>query len=164
MSEDPSADATRAVAIGRELRRLHVRLRELLDDARAGLDPAVVAAGLLADPVSHCRAFCTALTEHHEGEDVALFPWLLRLRPGMSAVVGRLEEDHRLVATLLEAVAEELDGREDPAMLVRHLDGLDAIMESHFRYEERQLVPVLEELSAAGPRTGRPTSAEPEVT
>ena len=165
MAADPSADPTaRAVALGHELRRLHVRLRALLDDARAGLDPAVLAHGLLADPVSHCRAFCTALAEHHEGEDSALFPWLVGLRPELSEVVSRLEEDHRLVGTLLEAVAEELDGRADPTRLVRHLDGLDAIMVNHFRYEERELVPVLEDLAAAGLLEQHTPPADREVT
>jgi hypothetical protein len=33
-----------------------------------------------------------------------------------------------------------------PGELGRHLDGLSAIMESHFRYEERQLLDALSEL------------------
>jgi hypothetical protein len=34
-----------------------------------------------------------------------------------------------------------------PAELNRHLEGVAAIMESHFRYEERQLLTVLETLA-----------------
>ena len=35
------------------------------------------------------------------------------------------------------------------AALLRHLDGVEAVMESHFRYEERQLLTVLESLDLA---------------
>jgi hypothetical protein len=35
--------------------------------------------------------------------------------------------------------------------LDRHLEGIAAIMESHFRYEERQLLSVLETLSLDAP-------------
>lgn len=38
-------------------------------------------------------------------------------------------------------------------MLARHLDGIGAIMESHFRFEERRLLTVLEALALdADPR------------
>jgi hypothetical protein len=41
-----------------------------------------------------------------------------------------------------------------PAELLRHLDGLSAIMESHFSYEERQLLYVLAALDLeADPHT-----------
>ena len=39
-------------------------------------------------------------------------------------------------------------GRE---VVLGHLEGVDAIMESHFRYEERELVPVLDGCVGDGP-------------
>ena len=36
-------------------------------------------------------------------------------------------------------------------MVLRHLEGVDAIMESHFRYEERELVALLDALVGDGP-------------
>lgn len=33
-----------------------------------------------------------------------------------------------------------------PAVLEQHLEGIGAIMESHFRHEERQLVRILDDL------------------
>ena len=38
-------------------------------------------------------------------------------------------------------------GRELRAVHERHLDGIEAVMESHFRYEERALLSVLDGLS-----------------
>ena len=37
------------------------------------------------------------------------------------------------------------------AVVLRHLEGVDAIMESHFRFEERELVPVLDATVGDGP-------------
>ena len=54
-----------------------------------------------------------------------------------------------LIADLDAAVA----GSASPAALEQHLDGIAAIMESHFRYEEAQLLTVLETLALdADPR------------
>ena len=36
-------------------------------------------------------------------------------------------------------------------VVLRHLEGVDAIMESHFRYEERSLVGVLDAVEGDGP-------------
>ena len=36
-------------------------------------------------------------------------------------------------------------------MVLRHLEGVDAIMESHFRFEERELVPLLDAAVGDGP-------------
>ena len=35
--------------------------------------------------------------------------------------------------------------------MLRHVEGVDAIMESHFRYEERELVGLLDALEGHGP-------------
>ncbi|VXC01017.1 hemerythrin domain-containing protein [Citricoccus sp. K5] len=74
----------------------------------------------------------TATTE--AAETHRLVAWSRELR----------EVHHRLRAALEQAA---LDRSESPAVLERHLDGIGAIMESHFRYEERQLLAVLETLA-----------------
>ncbi|MBM6401147.1 hemerythrin domain-containing protein [Phycicoccus sonneratiae] len=146
----------RVVALGRELRDLHDRIRDVLEDARDGLDPSTGASALASDPVTRCRTFCGVLDTHHRREDDTLFPWLLATRPDLADVVERLTQDHRAVATLLADLARACDDEAAPAVLVRHLEGLDAIMESHFRFEERVLVPVLDELSPGRPDDDRP--------
>jgi hypothetical protein len=54
---------------------------------------------------------------------------------------------HSMIAHLLGGLEEAVDRSAAPAELDRHLDGIAAIMESHFRYEERQLLSVLETLA-----------------
>lgn len=139
----------RARALGRELRLLHDRIRETLDDALAGIDPTAAVLDVTASPLARCRSICVALDVHHRHEDAVLFPWLLAAHPHLAAVLGRLEEDHRLVATLLEELTRAVDGQAPTSTLVRHLEGLAAIMENHFRYEERELGPVLDALDPA---------------
>jgi hypothetical protein len=42
--------------------------------------------------------------------------------------------------------------RDEPAeQRLRHLDGIEAVMESHFRYEERQLLDLLDEIRDDAP-------------
>ena len=69
-------------ALGSELRRLHDRIRDVLEDARDGLDPGR-ARPLGEDLVVRCRAVCTTLDTHHRDEDAALFPWLRREHPDL---------------------------------------------------------------------------------
>ena len=142
--------ADRVVALGAELRRLHDRIRDVLDDAREGLDATVLAASLTDDLVVRCRAVCTTLGAHHRDEDAALFPWLRREYPGLGPVVDRLVQDHAMIGSLLSDL-QHLVGSGAPGDLVlRHLEGVDAIMESHFRYEERELVALLDASDGAG--------------
>ena len=138
--------ADRVIALGQELVRVHDGLREQLarirDAARAG-ERSQVGASLLA----HCAAFCSVLTEHHTGEDAHVFPVLARQFPELAPVIEKLAEDHLLVAGILARVQDvvaELAVGGDTDRLVGELDGLAAIMESHFSFEERRIVPALE--------------------
>lgn len=51
-----------------------------------------------------------------------------------------------MIDYLLTAMESAVDSQSEAAELERHLDGVGAIMESHFAYEERQLLHVLETL------------------
>lgn len=147
--EGGSGDRVRA--LGSELRRLHDRIRDVLEDAREGLDPVVGATALSDDLVVRCRAVCTTLDSHHRDEDSALFPWLRRERPELAEVISKLEQDHAMIATLLAGLDRVLREGADADVVMRHLEGVDAVMESHFRYEERVLVPVLDAVEGSGP-------------
>jgi hypothetical protein len=146
-----SRSGDRVVALGSELRRLHDRIRDLLDDARGGFDPEAVAASLGDDLVLRCRAVCTTLASHHRDEDAALFPWLRAEHPGLGEVVDRLEQDHRMIGTLLAALELAVRDGAGRGVVLGHLEGIDAIMESHFRYEERELVALLDAVAGDGP-------------
>ena len=52
-----------------------------------------------------------------------------------------------MIAHLITGLSESVARADSPSELDRHLEGIAAIMESHFRYEERQLLTVLETLA-----------------
>jgi hypothetical protein len=62
-------------------------------------------------------------------------------------VLRALEQDHSMIGHLLGALQAAVDARSSPELLAGHLEGIAAIMESHFRYEERQLLTVLDSLA-----------------
>jgi len=79
-----------------------------------------------------------------------MFAELLRVRPDLRDTVRKLTEDHQMIAGLLTAVRElanEAAGStpERRAAIRRELDGLAAIMESHFGYEERAVSDALDD-------------------
>lgn len=146
-------DKTRLVAWSHELRAVHDRLREALRVTRATLDDGDAAPSATRDLLLFCRGFCTALTGHHEGEDRALFPAIAAAHPELRETLRYLEQDHSMMAYLITALQTAIGNALPPAELDRHLEGIAAIMESHFRYEERQLLTVLDTLALdADPR------------
>src|SRR5690606_23626590 len=120
------------------------RLREALAIAQEA-----VASGQAPgrDLLLFCHGFCTALNRHHEGEDRELFPVIAAEHPELRDTLRYLEQDHSMIAHLIGGLQAAMESTASPAELARHLDGIAAIMESHFRYEERQLLSVLETLA-----------------
>ena len=140
-------------ALSKQLIDVHRALRERLTSLRqeaaggAGLRAADTAAG--EDLLSHCLSFCSAIHTHHTGEDSQLLPALRAAVPDLAPVIDNLLEDHALVAGILRQVHELLTpGRASsgPGAVVRELDGLSAILESHFGYEERRIAKALDTL------------------
>ncbi|MCX4690208.1 hemerythrin domain-containing protein [Kitasatospora purpeofusca] len=147
-----SQDGGRTVALSRQLSLAHDELRRRINDLKNDLDAG--AAQRRSDGetlLAHCLAFCTALETHHRGEDEGLFAQLVRERPDLAGTVAKLVEDHGLISSILTRVAElarqaaATGGGPGPDEAVRReLDGLAAIMESHFRYEERTISEALD--------------------
>jgi hemerythrin-like domain-containing protein len=150
----PLPTPDRAVALSEQLIQVHHSLRERIATVRqqiaAGADgPAAVPEDLL----SHCVGFCAALHTHHSGEDERLLPALRAASPALAPVIDNLIEDHRLVAGIMQRIRELLAPHRNPAApaaLIRELDGLTAILESHFSYEERRLASALDALGPSG--------------
>ena len=136
-------EKTRLIAWADEMRRVHDRLRTALrvtQEAIAAGDPAEPAA---RDLLLFCHGFCAALTGHHEGEDRELFPVIARARPELRETIRKLEQDHSMIGHLLGGLQAAVNRAATPEELGKHLDGVSAIMESHFRFEERRLLSVL---------------------
>ncbi|GIE30744.1 hypothetical protein Ait01nite_037890 [Actinoplanes italicus] len=101
----------------------------------------------MADLLLYCRGFCAALDGHHRGEDQTLFPAIAAAHPELRPVLRKLEQDHSMIGYLLGGLDAAVSRAAGPGELRRHLEGISAIMENHFRYEERQLLTVLESLT-----------------
>jgi len=139
------------VAWAAEMQRVHHRLRAALDAARDAAESGDPYRADARDLLLHCWGFCIALSGHHRAEDDVLFPALVAQRPELADVVRQLRQDHSMIEHLLGAYQRALDEHAGPDDLLRHLDGIGAIMESHFAYEERQLLAVLARLELPGP-------------
>ncbi|MFC7458213.1 hemerythrin domain-containing protein [Brachybacterium sp. GCM10030267] len=143
----------RLIAWNHEMRRVHARLREALSLTRDALADGADAEPATRDLLLFCHGFCTALTAHHEGEDRRLFPAIAEAHPELGETLRYLQQDHSMIAHLVVGLQDAV-GRGAPALeLDRHLEGIAAIMESHFRYEERQLLSVLSALELDAERS-----------
>lgn len=146
-------EKTRLVAWSRELERVHDRLRDALTVTRQALAAGEPAEPATRDLLLFCHGFCVALTGHHEGEDRDLFPAIAEQYPDLRETLDYLQQDHSMIAHLLAGLRAAVARGASSAELDRHLEGVAAIMESHFRYEQRRLLTVLETLALdADPR------------
>ncbi|GAA2632445.1 hemerythrin domain-containing protein [Actinomadura fulvescens] len=159
----PSGPDGRLAAFGTQLIEVHLWLREelarLQDDVDAFLDGT---GGRPRELRAHCLTFCSALQRHHTGEDGGAFPELAARFPELRPVIEQLEQDHRLVDEILRRIEDLVGGLDEPlgdgeaAKVRAELDGLAAIMESHFTFEERRIVSALDELKVPGWAESRP--------
>lgn len=140
------------------MRRVHDRLREALRVTQEAVEDGTAAAPATRDLLLFCHGFCSALDGHHVGEERELFPAIAAAHPELRDTLRHLEQDHSMIAHLLGGLQAAVERAASPPELARHLEGIAAVMESHFRYEERQLLTVLETLdleadarSALGP-------------
>ncbi|BBH70132.1 hypothetical protein ACTI_68170 [Actinoplanes sp. OR16] len=132
-------DTSRLVAWAHEMRAVHGRLRAALRVAGESLE--------IDDLLLYCRGFCAALDGHHRAEDNTLFPAIEAAHPELAPVLRQLKQDHSMIAHLLGSLTAAVQRSADAEELRNHLEGVGAIMENHFRYEERRLLSVLETLN-----------------
>ncbi|HJP75409.1 MAG TPA: hemerythrin domain-containing protein [Pseudonocardiaceae bacterium] len=142
---DTSESIDRVRAIGGELVRVHQRLRDDLARLHDRLDTGEDLMPLQA----HCFAFCAAVTRHHTSEDATAFPLLGAQLPALAPVLDQLSQDHRLVEDIVLRLRELLTAPGDADDVRREIDGLSAILESHFRWEEKALVDALNAIDSA---------------
>jgi hemerythrin-like domain-containing protein len=103
-----------------------------------------------------CESYCRVVTGHHSLEDRSIFRHLRRAGPELADVLDRLEDEHAVIADVLEQVddalvsivASDTYGAEAEAALAelqRALDLLTDTLLSHLAYEERELLHPLAE-------------------
>lgn len=143
MSEGEKA---RLIAWADELRAVHARLREALAVTQDAVASGSSAEAASRDLLLFCHGFCTALTGHHEGEDRMLFPALVEAHPGLGDTIRKLMQDHSMISHLIGGLQSVISSGSTAGELSSHLEGIGAIMESHFRYEERELLAALDGL------------------
>ncbi|MDQ2847841.1 MAG: hemerythrin domain-containing protein [Actinomycetota bacterium] len=139
-----SSSNDRLTAFGNQLidghRWLRAQLTELSNDLAAGGSHADGPRDLRA----HCLAFCSALGQHHSAEDAGAFPLLSNDFPELRPMLDKLTEDPGWSPTFCQVGADRLTG---VRRIRGEVDGLSAILKSHFTFEERQLVGLLNTLS-----------------
>lgn len=96
-----------------------------------------------------CLRYCRFVHSHHNLEDAAFFPSLRAVNPALNPVVDKLEDDHRKVSELLDAVEEGADilTKIDSDAVRRSVgDTLTVLGERllvHLEYEELKVGPTM---------------------
>lgn len=139
-------DHARLIAWGREMRGVHERLRGALRLSREAAAEGRDLPGPGRELLLFCHGFCSALDGHHRGEDALLFPAVEAAHPDLAPRLRKLEQDHAMIGTLIAGLQRAVDRADPPTALAQHLEGLAAIMESHFGFEERTLLGILDRL------------------
>jgi hemerythrin-like domain-containing protein len=147
-------------ATGQHLVDVHDHLRselsqlfDLIDQVEAGSIDAGRARSLINTMTmrqndwalgAYCQSYCRVVTTHHSIEDQSMFPHLRARDADLAPVIDRLEEEHHVIAGVLDdvdralvAVVSEPDGL---TRLREAVDLLSDTMRSHLSYEERELV------------------------
>jgi hypothetical protein len=141
------------------LRTELAQVRDVIDQVRRGL-LAIGAARSVINTMAmrqnnwtlgaYCESYCRVVTGHHTLEDRSVFTHLRRRDPDLGAVLDRLEQEHHVIADVLEQVDEALvglvgagegSGAAPEALdeLQRAVDLLTDTLLSHLAYEEREL-------------------------
>ena len=100
---------------------------------------------------AYCETYCRLVTGHHTLEDRSIFVHLRGAEPDLGPVIDRLEEEHHVIADVLEQVDDALvglvgtepygrAGQDALDEIQRALDLLTDTLLSHLAYEERELL------------------------
>jgi hypothetical protein len=124
------------------LRRDLVRVRILLDTEPGLAGPRRVALG------EHVLWLMHLLHVHHEGEDIGLYPMVLRNDPLARELVEDMDADHHRITPAIGALEDAARDFRDAAAgsrlpLVQALDDLEAVLLPHLAREELEAMPVV---------------------
>ncbi|HET8603580.1 MAG TPA: LLM class flavin-dependent oxidoreductase [Marmoricola sp.] len=149
---EQQAAAQHLVDVHDALRSELAQLRDVVGQVRRGLlDAGAARSALNAMTLrqnswtlgAYCASYCRIVTGHHTLEDRSIFPHLRAADPELGPVVDRLEQEHHVIAGVLEEVDRALVALvEGPGRLggLEHaIDLLTDTLLSHLAYEEREL-------------------------
>jgi hypothetical protein len=161
---DPGAQAgygAARLAVPQHLVDVHDHLRAELAQVRDVVDQVVrghLAVGAARSAVNamtlrqnnwtlgaYCESYCRFVTGHHGLEDTGIFPHLRVSDPDAVPVLDRLEEEHEVIADVLDDVDRALVAlvADEPGALERLRAVVDLLTDtllSHLAYEERELL------------------------
>ena len=157
--ESGQSDAGHLVAIHDHLRSELAQLRDLVDQVVAGNRDVGEARSLISTLTmrqnswtmgTYCESYCRVVAVHHTIEDQGMFPRMRAADPELGPVIDRLEQEHHVIAGVLEGVDTALVALvADPGRLAPVQEAVDLLTDtllSHLSYEERVLVEPLARL------------------
>ena len=97
-----------------------------------------------------CATYCRLVTTHHAIEDSNLFVDLVSRDAELGPVIGRLSEEHEVIAGVLtrldEALVAMIEDSEQLGAVGSEVERLGDVLLSHLDYEEQELVPAITRL------------------
>ena len=152
-SDQQLATGQHLVDVHDALRAELAQLRDVIDQVARGQVRADAARSLINTLAlrqnnwtlgAFCESYCRIVTAHHSLEDHSVFPHLRRADPRLAPVLDRLEEEHEVIADVLDRVDRALVAlvSDDSALsgVQAAVDLLTDTLVSHLSYEERELV------------------------
>ncbi|GAB3477136.1 hemerythrin domain-containing protein [Nocardiopsis coralliicola] len=144
MADQAPADSRDMYVVHNMLRRAFGELPDLIRGTEG--DPE--RAGAVAD---HARLLVAILSTHHEAEDTVLWPILSERCPDeLAPLVAAMEEQHQVLHSLLDTVADRSDayGTESGAAeredLARAVEDVLGSLHEHLAAEERDVLPLID--------------------
>ncbi|MEV0715951.1 LLM class flavin-dependent oxidoreductase [Asanoa sp. NPDC050611] len=135
------------------LRQELAQVRDLVDQVEAGMLGIGEARSAINEMTlrqnnwtlgTYCESYCRLVTTHHTIEDASMLPNLRHADARLAPVTLRLEEEHKVIHEVIEAVDRALvalvAGQGDLKGLRDEVDLLTDTLLSHLSYEERSLV------------------------
>ena len=157
---DQQAAGKHLIDVHDGLRGELARLRDMVEQVAAGhRNPAAVRSFINRMTIrqngwtlgAFCASYCRIVAGHHTLEDRSVFPHLRHSDEQLAPVIDRLEQEHEVIADLLERVDRAMlalvtDEDDGMAKAQAVMDLFTDALLSHLSYEERELVEPLARL------------------
>ncbi len=138
----PAADPSDFYTVHRCLRDASAALAATL----ASVDALEPEPGRTEAIARYWQGFAGELVAHHTIEDSTFFPALVKRVPIAAELLGRVDDDHRLIDELLVEAGNSIEGlasgRSTTATAAGTLDRFDDVLRRHLDFEDADLIPL----------------------